>query len=51
MPLIGESNLRQGFSNVAEGWHSQFSGNIPNSVGLDRDDSQHLEFRLRGRIR
>ena len=43
MPLLGESNLRQGFSNVAAGWHSQFSGNIPNSCSFDNDDSQYLE--------
>ena len=44
MPLFGESNLRQGFSNAGvSGWHSQFSGNIPNSCSFDKDDSQYLE--------
>ena len=44
MPLFGESNLRQGFSNAGvAGWHSQFSGNIPNSCSFDNDDSQYLQ--------
>ena len=44
MPLFGESNLRQGFSNAGvSGWHSQFSGNIPNSCSFDKDDSQYLQ--------
>ena len=43
MPLFGESNLRQGFSNAGvAGWHSQFSGNIPNSCLFDNDDSQYI---------